>query len=729
MWMKICWAAVLSIGLIGGYPPSVSAAASQEQAQAPVSVNGVLDLSQWDWAHHGAVRLRGEWQFYWRQLLMPDELAGGKQAHTPPVAVQVPGIWSDYRIEGRPLANHGYATYRLIVRLDPATATEPKALYMPSVATAYRLWVNGELVAENGRVGDSKANMTPRNVARIVPIRSSGDQLDMVIQVSNFVQRKGGIWKEITLGTHNQVAKMREFNVVYALGFSIGLYVMGLYHLFLYLPRRFDGSPLWFALLCFAVGTRTLFVGDTLAVHWFPAITWELATRLEYLSANSAMVFLLVFVSMQFPQEAQARIRNLLLTLEGLFIGFVLAAPASLYTRAIWVQESLIVLDLSFILFVFLAAAARRQEGARLHLIGLLFIVLAVLNDIFMYGRWMRSVDLSPLGLFAYLFTQSIVMSNKFAKSFANVKNLSAELQQANMTLESRIDERTSALRRANESLREMNDRLSQVEDARRRLLSNITHEMGNPLTSLQGYLHAVEDGVVREDEAKIFGLIRQKIRYLDQMIQDLVELSRLETMQILFQFHTFHYPSFIRQLIEKYEWDVKRKGIRLVVRQGSSPDAVPAACEERVRIDPLRMEQVFVNLLFNAVKFTPGGGTITLDYGVIGGVRDRAEDAARPYVYLSVSDTGQGIAPEDLPFVFERFYKGSAYHAVEEGGGLGLSIAKEIVDRHGGTIEARSRAGEGSTFCFRLPVWREGAAENERLQQQRGEDEHDGTG
>jgi len=698
-------------------------------SHAPEPVRGVMDLTAWNFADDGAVSLTGQWQMYWRQLLAPGDIAD-RSAHPAPAFVSVPGIWSDYRLDGQRLTNSGYATYRLVVKLSPAMAAESKSLYMPSIATAYKLWVNGELAAENGRVGDSRPGMTPRNVARIVTIRPSSEQLDLVIQVSNFVQRKGGLWKSIKLGTNEQIAGERERNVVYALAFSFGLYVMGLYHLFLYLPRRFDRSPLWFALLCFAVGTRTLFVGETLAVHWFPAITWELAVRLEYLSANSAMVFLLLFISLQYPREARIKIRNLLLALEMLFIGFVLTTSAALYTQAIWLQEMLIVLDLFFILYVLALATKRRRDGARIHLAGLLFILLAVLNDIFMYGRWIHSIDLSPLGLFGYLFAQSILLSHKFARSFSKIRNLSDELQQANLTLEHKIDERTSALRRANESLREVNGRLSQVEDARRRLLSNITHEMGNPLTSLQGYLHAVEDGLVREDEAKIFGLIRQKISYLDQMIQDLVELSRLETMQILFQFHPCHYSSFVRQLMEKYEWDVTRKGIRSVVREGQAAGAARAR-DTRVRIDPLRMEQVFVNLLFNAVKFTPGGGTIAIDYGIIGGEADEEGKSAGEYAYLSVSDTGPGIASEDLPYVFERFFKGSAPCETDEGGGLGLSIAKEIAERHGGSIEATSAAGEGSTFRLKLPVWRENRGRSaEGSEAEKEEDrEHDGTG
>lgn len=696
---------------------------------APEPVRSVMDLTAWNFADDGVVSLTGQWRMYWRQLLTPDDFAD-RSAHRVSAFVPVPGIWNDYRLDGQRLPNSGYATYRLIVKLSPAMAAKPKSLYMPSVATAYRLWVNGELAAENGRVGTSRLGMTPRNAARVVTVRSSSEQLDLVIQVSNFVQRKGGLWKTIKLGTDDQIARERERNVVYALAFSFGLYVMGLYHLFLYLPRRFDRSPLWFALLCFAVGTRTLFVGETLAVHWFPAITWELATRLEYLSANSAMIFLLLFISLQYPREARIQIRNLLLALEVLFIGFVLTTSAAVYTQAIWLQEMLIVLDLIFILHMLGVATMKRRDGARIHLIGLSFILLAVLNDIFMYGRWIHSIDLSPLGLFGYLFAQSVLLSHKFARSFAEIRNLSDELHQANITLEHKIDERTSALRRANASLREVNGRLSQVEDARRRLLSNITHEMGNPLTSLQGYLHAMEDGLVREDEAKIFGLIRQKIGYLDQMIQDLVELSRLETMQILFQFHPCRYSSFVRQLIEKYERDVTRKGIRLVVWQGKAAGAARAG-DMRVRIDPLRMEQVFVNLLFNAVKFTPGGGTIALDYGMIGGEADEEGNSVGGYAYLSVSDTGPGIASEDLPYVFERFFKGSVPCETDEGGGLGLSIAKEITERHGGSIEAASVAGEGSTFWLKLPVWRENGVQSAEGSdgEKEGDREHDGTG
>ncbi|HEX7056998.1 MAG TPA: sensor histidine kinase, partial [Bacilli bacterium] len=608
-----------------------------------------------------------------------------------PALVDVPGIWSDYRINGRRLSNQGYATYRIVIHLSETDAHRALSLYMPSVATAYRLWINGKEAAVNGVVGENKERMIPRNVAQIVPIRASGTTLELVLQVSNFVQRKGGLWQNIQLGESDQIAHDRELRLTTTLVFFTGLFVMGLYHLFLFLPRRSDRGPLYFACLCFSVGIRALFVGDTYAVHFFPAIPWDLATKTEYISANSAAFFLIAFIHSQFPRELPRLLRNLLLSGEGVFIGFVVVFPAIVYTKAMIVQELLLISDLSVVMAVLALAIVRKREGALIHLCGLVIIFFAVLNDILMYERLIRSVDLSPLGMFAYLFAQSVNISLKFSRSFVRIESLSAELRRVNLTLEDSIRERTEELVQANANLNEANARLKQIEESRRRLLANITHDMGNPLASLRGYLQVIEDGLARQDSAKYFQVMRDKVEYLDHMIQDLFELARLESRQIQFHCESVRLVTFIRQLCNKYELDLTAKGIGFIFALNEL-EAAAAMSDPLVRIDPKRIEQVFVNLLYNAAKFTPAEGTIT--------VQCEADDAG---VTVSVRDTGPGIAESELPHVFERFYRGELH--AEAGEGLGLAIAKEIIERHDGKIGVESAVGAGSTFYFRLPV------------------------
>lgn len=669
-----------------------------KQADVPVSQRGILDVADWNFAEKGTIQLQGEWELYWQQLLEPDDFLWPLE-QTAPCYVPVPSIWSKYYMDGEPLSNQGFATYRLIVSLNANETNGPMSLYLPSIATSYKLWINGELAAESGVVGANKQLMIAHDTARVVPILTDDSKLELIIQVSNFVQRKGGMWKAITLGPTEQIVKYREIQVMKTLGFAIGLFVMGVYHFFLYFPYRLNRSPLLFGLLCFAVGIRMLFVGEIIAVYWFPDIPWELATKIEYISANSALLFLLLFVSYQFPLEVQRKTRNILLFLEGAFILFVIITPAIIYTRAMMVQETLIVLDLTYMLVIFILATKRKREGALINLLGLIFIFIAVLNDIFMYEGWIRSIDLSAAGLFVYLFAQSLIMSIRFERSFIKVETLSNELKQVNQNLEQKIEERTASLRHANDSLREVNSRLAQMEESRKRLFSNISHEMGNPLTSLQGYLHAVEDGLVQVDTTKYFSLIRDKIRFLDQMIHDLVELSRIETNQILFQYHHLNLYSFVKQLFEKYELDVMSKGVQYTFDR--RVERLSPLETHRATIDPQRMEQVFVNLLFNALRYTPIGGTITVIYEI-----DRYNpDVELYYAKVSIHDTGPGIAPEDIPYVFERFYKGSADHELEESRGLGLSIAKEIVEHHGGSIGVESVLGEGSIFYFQLPI------------------------
>lgn len=188
------------------------------------------------------------------------------------------------------------------------------------------------------------------------------------------------------------------------------------------------------------------------------------------------------------------------------------------------------------------------------------------------------------------------------------------------------------------------------------------------------------------------------KTVYLDRIIEDLFELSRMEAGQLPFYYQSVPIVPFIRKVYEKYELDVKQSGIHFVsdlpeepVNGGTEAIRVPL-----VKIDPVRIEQVFTNFIVNAKKFTPPNGTITI----------RAEILATGFILIKVTDTGKGIAAEDLPHVFERFYKGSGPRQSQTSGvGLGLSIVKEIVRSHGGEVKAESTIGVGSTFSFTLPV------------------------
>lgn len=230
---------------------------------------------------------------------------------------------------------------------------------------------------------------------------------------------------------------------------------------------------------------------------------------------------------------------------------------------------------------------------------------------------------------------------------------------------------------------------IRRLQTVRQDFISNLSHELRTPLASLKALVETIRDSALDDPEAAHRFLDRAEFEVdaLTQMVQELLELTRIESGKIPLRLSPAPLHEVIAPAVERLESQVERKGLALGV--AIPPEIGP------VLVDAPRISQVVGNLLHNAIKFTPEGGRI--DIWV-------EPEAGGDYVIVHVQDNGVGIPALDLPRVFERFYK--ADRARSSGGtGLGLAIARHLVQAHGGRIWAQSRAGEGSTFSFTLPL------------------------
>ncbi len=226
------------------------------------------------------------------------------------------------------------------------------------------------------------------------------------------------------------------------------------------------------------------------------------------------------------------------------------------------------------------------------------------------------------------------------------------------------------------------------LETARRDFVANISHELRTPLASIKALVETLEGGALDdEEEARYFlQLMNGEVEHLTQLVRELLELSRIESGQVALAREAVAPHALVEHVLTRLVAHAEREGITLVA---DAADNLPP-----VWADPERIGQVLLNLLHNAIKFTPSGGRI-----VVGAVR--RDDA----VAFSVRDSGTGIDPDDLPRIFERFYK--ADKARSGGGtGLGLAIVKHLVGIHDGTVAVQNNTdGQGSTFTFTLPL------------------------
>ncbi len=227
---------------------------------------------------------------------------------------------------------------------------------------------------------------------------------------------------------------------------------------------------------------------------------------------------------------------------------------------------------------------------------------------------------------------------------------------------------------------------LARNEELRRNMVTDVAHELRTPLSNVRGYLEAMRDGVLRPDKQTLDSVYEESLR-LSRLVDDLQELALAEAGQLKLDRSATHLGEVVDRAVRAASPKAAVKGIDLTA---DLPDGIP-----QTEIDPDRIGQVLQNLLCNALAHTPRGGTVAV--------------RARPMgneVEVAVSDTGSGISAEHLPHVFERFYRVDPSRSRSTGGtGIGLAIAKQLVEAHGGRIWAESEIGKGSTFHFTLPV------------------------
>ena len=231
-----------------------------------------------------------------------------------------------------------------------------------------------------------------------------------------------------------------------------------------------------------------------------------------------------------------------------------------------------------------------------------------------------------------------------------------------------------------------MSAELAGLEQSRRDLVANVSHELKTPITAIRAHLENLLDGVERPDPATLEVMLGQADR-LGRLVDQLLELSKLESGEIPLQREQLALRPLVDELIT--EIDVARSD-RSVSLRNEVPDDLPALFADRERL-----HQVLFNLIDNAVRFTPGGGDVRVTAHRVNGS-----------VQIAVTDTGAGIPAEHLPRLFERFYRADPARSRDDGGtGIGLAIARSVVEAHGGTIRAESEPGRGSVFTFDVPA------------------------
>ncbi|OFX85814.1 MAG: hypothetical protein A2X00_13485 [Bacteroidetes bacterium GWE2_32_14] len=419
---------------------------------------GILDLSIVDIEKSRSIKLQGDCEFYWNKLLEPKDFQTQNQ-NLEPAFVKIPKSWTTYTVKNTKLTNEGYATYRIIIKKLPDTKRTIYGLKVSSVFSNYKLWVNGELLNETGKVGTLKNNSIPQfkyqDIAFILdPEKGPTDKIEIIFQISNFSHQRAGLQKPIFFGTfENLKADSRWMDILNLIIIGIIL-IIGINHLNMYFFRRNDISNLYFSIVCIVMILRNISTEDRIITYIFPNINWELLVKLDNFSGFGTIPLFALFFYSLFKDDFPKIIKDILIGF-GIFVTLlVFATPANFYGRFRTFFELYILIGGLYVTFgVLLVAALRKRETALFTFIGMFILYATAINDVLSSMGIIQTAYFAPYGLVTFMVIQSITITHKSAKAINQNEHLSDQLKEEKENLEKNIYERTKELQSQHEVL------------------------------------------------------------------------------------------------------------------------------------------------------------------------------------------------------------------------------------------------------------------------------------
>jgi PAS domain S-box-containing protein len=419
---------------------------------APRVENGVLDLRTWNLKNDGPVALDGHWEFYWNRHLKPGDFSN----ETPPTRdgfIEVPGIWNGYEIKGKKIDGEGYATCRLKIHL--ANSGQILAFKFLDMATSFAVYVDGKKLMSAGVPGKTLESTIPQFYPQVVEFTPGSEQVEVVVLVSNFHHRKGGAWEPILLGLSADIWQIRQRALNLHLFLFGGILMMGLYHIGLFITRAKEKSTLFFGIFCFLIAIRSLVTGERYLIGLFPDFSWEVYTKIAYLTFYMAAPVFAMYFRYIFPKEIPRYVISLVVIVSALFSGIVLFTPAKIYTHMIPVFQIFTVTASCYGFYALILALIRKRQAAGVCLAGFTVLFLTIANDMLYANLLIQTGYILPFGLFIFIFFQAFLLSVRFSKAFETVELQHRTLEDTNAAYKKEIIER----KHSEEALRESEEK------------------------------------------------------------------------------------------------------------------------------------------------------------------------------------------------------------------------------------------------------------------------------
>lgn len=410
--------------LFGGF----SVLANERNSQTSIR-NGGMDLTNWNYAADGLISLNDEWEFYWQKLLNYNDLhAGGLK---PDLMIKVPDVWNNYRISGKSIPGFGYATYRL--KVVNSKVGQTLAIRMPTVSTAYNLYINGKLIASNGKVGKDKQHFIPEYRPITAEFIPPSKDFDIILQDANFSYARGGAWYPIYMGS---VASVAEYDktIGYKDLFLIGAFlIMALYYFSIFFMRKEDKSNLYVVLLCLIAIGRTIIYGDYIINKIFPWIGYHVIVTIDYVTLAWFPVVFILLIGELFPEQTSKRLNRLFVIYAALISLFIILFPIHMYTSLTYPIEAVALAIAVYAVICVAKAFHKAKADSIIIFIGALAVALGGIHDVLYQNNIISSRfgELSSFGILILLYFQAFILARRFKESMDKARESELAFLQA----------------------------------------------------------------------------------------------------------------------------------------------------------------------------------------------------------------------------------------------------------------------------------------------------------
>jgi len=618
--------------------------------------NGQLDLATWQ-VNEGVQSLDGEWEFYWKQLLLAEDFRKSDSSLQRAQFVNVPSTWNKYQVVDETMGDTGVATYKITVS-TPQVGQE-LALRLMGSSIAYEVYIDDKQIASSGRIGTDINEFKPGRQPLTVQFTTPSTQFDLILHIANVHYPSGGLTQSILLGTPQQITDLNNV-MVYRDLFLIGVFVIAfLFSLFVFFMNRQEKVSLYFALICFIFIGRVITTGSCFIYVLSPSASLDMSIFINYFTSHVGSLAVALMINELFPSLFSRRIRRYFVAMTVIILLLITIVPEYLYSHYYILSDIFCLIPLGYACYVSVKALMRKQALAVLVYIANVLSILLITIDFYLAAitEHRMAVEFSTTGFFLFILLYAIIIGRKFSLAFSEIKILSGKLME-----------------------------LDKLKD---QFLANTSHELRTPLHGIISIADSLLSGVagkLNKSQANNVSLIASSGRKLSHLIDDILDMSQLKYTQIVLNRSNVQLAPLLESIVHIIKQVHQNKPILWSV---NIAEPLPTLYGDENRI-----VQMLYNVIGNAAKFTDSG-EINID----------VKQSDR-FIVITVTDTGSGISSDKLEMIFQPFEQGDASITRPHGGvGLGLSITKQLIELHGGSIGVSSTPAIGSSFTISLPI------------------------